>query len=159
MRARVLTCRGADRSSLESNDGPPIRGPTTPNTSTNSMINENPIPEVLHGFMMQSPVLVVCLVAAVVILTKWSEASLASLWALLGFGLALALCFAIPIGQAAVRHWVTQNGNPAQLGAAFTSLAVFWSVLRAISYGLLLMAVFAGRSLVPGSALSHLSHQ
>lgn len=135
-----------------------IRVPTTSNTSTTSMIDNNPIPEVLRGFVMQLPVLIVCLAAAVVILTKWREASLGSLWALLGFGLALALCFAIPIGQTAVRHWVTQNGNPAQLGVAFTSLAVFWSVLRAISYGLLLVAVFAGRSTVPGSAPSHLSH-
>ncbi len=105
--------------------------------------------EILQSFAIQLPILLVCLVAAVVVLTKWRQGLRASIWALLGFGLALFLCFAIPLAQSLAHYWAMQRG--ASVSATFTGLAVLWSMLRAISYALLLVAVFAERS-APQSA-------
>jgi Na+/glutamate symporter len=104
------------------------------------------IPQIFRSLAIQLPILLVCLVAGIVVLAKWRQGACASIWALAGFGLALFLSFAIPITQQVVHSWVMQDGNPARLDATLLGLAVLWSVLRAISYILLLAAVFAGRS-------------
>jgi hypothetical protein len=100
----------------------------------------------LSMFMTQLPVLVVCLLAGTVVLMKWKQGAQGSIWALCGFGLAVFLCVAVPIVQTAVQHWVTQGDNLAQRASIFGALGIFWSLLRAATYLLLLVAVFAGRS-------------
>jgi len=92
-------------------------------------------------FVMQLPVMLVCLAAFVVIPAGWKRAPRASLLALLGFGLAFILCFAIPMGQTALQIWL-RSGNAAEKASVMTAVSVAWSVLRAVSYGLLLLAVF-----------------
>jgi hypothetical protein len=89
---------------------------------------------------------VVCLTAGVIILTKWKQKSSASLWALLGFGLGLILCFVIPIGQTILQQWVFLEGQPQSRMWAFTAFSAICSVLHGVVYALLLMAVLAGRS-------------
>ena len=105
----------------------------------------------LSMFAMHLPTLLVCLVAGVVILTKWKLASTGSLWALLAFGLALLLCFAMPIGQTLLQQWVFQSGEQERRLWAFSTFAIAGSLLHAVVYALLLVAVFAGRS-KPGVA-------
>jgi len=100
----------------------------------------------LSIFTMYLPTLVICLVAGVVILTKWKQALSGSLWALLGFGLALILCFAMPIGQTVLQHWVFQSGEQEGRMWVFGVLSVTGSVLHAAVYALLLVAIYAGRS-------------
>ncbi len=100
----------------------------------------------LSMFAMHLPTLIVCLVAGVVIVTKWKTASTASLWALLAFGLALLLCFAMPIGQTLLQHWVFQSREQNGRLWAFSTFAIAGSLLHAVVYALLLVAVFAGRS-------------
>lgn len=100
----------------------------------------------LSMFAMHLPTLIVCLVAGVVILTKWRLASGGSLWALLAFSLALILCFAIPIGQTWLQPWVFQSGELESRMWAFSTFALVGAVLHAVVYVLLLVAVFAGRS-------------
>jgi hypothetical protein len=100
----------------------------------------------LSSMAMQLPILLVCLAAGVIILVKWKQASSGSLWALLGFGLALILCILIPVVQTSVQRWVMQSGDIAHRASVFTGLSFVWSVLRAVTYALLLVAVFAGRS-------------
>ena len=96
---------------------------------------------------IQLPTLLVCFVAGVVILGRWREASRGAIWALLGFGLATILCIAIPVTQAVVQEWLKQSHwTIAERASVFAGLGFLWSVLRAISYALLLVAVFAGRS-------------
>jgi hypothetical protein len=118
------------------------------------MTQNNFLFEFLHSFIMQLPVLLACLAAGAVVLSKWRQAPRASMWALLGFGLAIILCFVVPIGQIAMRYWLMQAGGGANPGPGFAALAVFWSVLRAVTYGLLLAAIFAERSESPASASS-----
>ena len=115
------------------------------------MNHSNYIGLFLSMLAVNVPTLIVCLVAGVVILTKWQQAASAALWALLGFGLILVLCFVIPIMQAAIQPWVFQSGNAAQRVWVFSVLTVFWSVLHALGYVFLLVAVFAGRP-KPGAA-------
>jgi hypothetical protein len=106
-------------------------------------------------FTIQLPTLLVCLVAGVVILARWKEGSKGSLWALLGFGLATVLCFAIPIGQTAVQGWVRHSGlTRMESTSVMVGTSILWSVLRAVSYALLLIAVFAGRSTSPPASKS-----
>ena len=101
----------------------------------------------LSMFVTQLPTLLVCFVAGVVILGRWKEASKGAMWALLGFGLATILCIAIPVAQAGVQEWMKHTvATTAERTAVFAGLGFFWSVLRAVTYALLLVAVFAGRS-------------
>ncbi|HEY2569757.1 MAG TPA: hypothetical protein VGI25_10585 [Candidatus Udaeobacter sp.] len=114
------------------------------------MNNMGEIKLLLSMFAIQLPTLLVCFVAGVVILARWKEASKASLWALLGFGLAAVLCFAIPVAQTVVQDWVSHISHTAIEGASvMAGISMVWSVLRAVTYALLLIAVFTGRSASP----------
>jgi len=109
------------------------------------MNNADEIKTVLT-FAVYLPRVIVCLLAVVVILAKWREARGGALWALLGFGLALILCFVMPIGQTMIQHWVFQDGDQASRMWAFSAFGIVGSVLQAVVYIFLLAAIFAGRS-------------
>ncbi len=100
----------------------------------------------LSMFLTQLPVLIVCFTAAVVVLMKWKQGGAGSIWALLGFGLAVFLGVAIPVVQGAAQFWMHQGDNVAQRASILGALGFVWSFLRAATYALLLIAVFAGRS-------------
>ena len=109
------------------------------------MNNTDLIKVFLSMFLMNLPTLLVCLVAGVVILVKWRQGGAASFWALLGFGLLLALCLVVPLAQAALQHWVFQDGLRASRTWAFSAFSIVASFLHAGIYILLLAAIFAGR--------------
>lgn len=106
-------------------------------------------------FAIELPILLVCFVACVVILARWNEASRGAMWALLGFGLTTILCIAIPVSQAGVQELMKQGSwTAAERASVFAGLGFLWSVLRAVTYALLLAAVFAGRSISPSESRS-----
>ena len=109
------------------------------------MDNTNQIQIFLQMFLMYLPTFIVCLVAGVIIATRWRQGSSGSVWALLGFGLALALCFVMPVGHTILRRWVFTNGGASGRMWAYTSFSIVGSVLHAGVYALLLVAIFAGR--------------
>jgi hypothetical protein len=114
------------------------------------MNNTDQIKLLLSTFAIQVPTLLVCFVAGVVILGRWKQGSKGSMWALLGFGLAAILCFAVPVAQTAVQQWVRQSGHTTvESASVMAAISIVWSVLRALTYALLLIAVFAGRSTSP----------
>jgi hypothetical protein len=114
------------------------------------MNNTNQIELLLSMFAIQLPTLLVCFVAGVVILGRWKQGSKGSMWALLGFGLAAILCFGVPVAQTAVQQWVRQSGHTTvESASVMAAISIVWSVLRALTYALLLIAVFAGRSTSP----------
>jgi uncharacterized integral membrane protein len=114
------------------------------------MNNTDQIKLLLSMFVIQLPTLLVCFVAGVVILGRWKEASKSSMWALLGFGLAAVLCFAVPVAQIIVQDWIKHSGRTmVDSASVMAGISMVWSVLRAVSYALLLIAVFAGRSTSP----------
>jgi hypothetical protein len=112
------------------------------------MSNAQLLTDFIQGVASQLPVFFVALVGAFVTISRWKEAPSAGIWSLLGFGIAALLCILVPAGQMGLRYWLIQNhGHSSQLPLAFTALAIFWSVLRAASYVLLLVAIFAGRTI------------
>jgi len=114
------------------------------------MNNTDQIKLLLSLFAIQLPTLLICFVAGVVILARWKQGSKGSMWALLGFGLTALICFALPVTQTAVQDWVRHSGyTTSESASVMAGISMVWSVLRAISYGLLLIAVFAGRSTSP----------
>lgn len=113
----------------------------------NPINNSAHVTTLLSLFAVQLPILLVSVLGCLVVGMKRSELSTASLWALMGFGLSVLLCVLIPLAQTLVQNWVIESGQSmAQRGSVFTILAVVWSLLRAASYGLLLMAIIAGRT-------------
>jgi len=103
----------------------------------------------LSSFAMQLPTLLVCLVAGVLLVLRWKQTSPAAIWGLLGFGLALALCIIIPLVQMVVQQWAIQSGDFASRTSVFAAFGILWSLLRAVTYALLLIAVLAGRTVRP----------
>jgi hypothetical protein len=99
----------------------------------------------LSMFAINVPVLLVCFVAGVVILGRWRDAPSASLWALLGFGLLVVLCFVMPLAQTILQQWMFENGQRESRMWALTAFGIVGSVLRALIYAFLLAAIYAGR--------------
>src|SRR2546421_2700319 len=100
----------------------------------------------LSLFAAQLPILLVSLLGCLVIGVRRNELSEAASWALMGFGLSVLLCVVIPVAQMLAQNWAMESGRSmAQRASVFAVLAVAWSLLRAVSYGLLLMAVLARR--------------
>ena len=98
-------------------------------------------------FAAQLPILFVSVLGCLVVGVKRNELSIASSWALMGFGLSVLLCVLIPVAQVLVQNWAMDSGRSmAQRASVFTVLAVVWSLLRAASYALLLMAIITGRT-------------
>jgi hypothetical protein len=102
--------------------------------------------EFIQGAASQLPVFFVALIGAFVTIGRWKEAPSAGIWSLLGFGIAALLCILVPVSQVGVRYWLSHNsGHSSEVQMIFTALTVFWSIFRAASYILLLVAIFAGR--------------
>ncbi len=95
-------------------------------------------------FLMQLPTFFVCVAGLIVVVASWKKSPSGSLWAALGFGVALALCFAVPLGQQILVR-LMEDTEPISRAKASSALGLFWSIWRALTYGLLLIAVYAGR--------------
>ena len=91
------------------------------------------------------PTIVVCLIAGIVIVSRWRDAPGAAPYALLGFGVLFVLCFVIPLGQTFLQHWVLEGGQRAGRMWAFTVFGFANGAFHALVYLLLLLAIFAGR--------------
>lgn len=109
------------------------------------MNNTDEIKTFVSTFAVYLPRLIICLVACVVIFAKWRQAPSAAPWALLGFGLALILCFVMPVGQTMLQHWVVEGANRESRMWAFSAFGMMGSVLQAVIYVFLLVAIFVGR--------------
>lgn len=98
-------------------------------------------------FVAQLPVLIVSVLGCVIVAARRNELGGAASWALMGFGLSVVLCVLIPLAQTFVQRWVMEGGaSVTQRASMLTVLALVWSIARAVSLGLLLMAIVAGRS-------------
>jgi hypothetical protein len=103
---------------------------------------------ILNGILGSLPVLIVGLVACILILARRHELSRAALWALLGFGIVVLLALFMPVLQGFLQSWVMENPQSASRDRywMFGAIGIVHSVLRALSYIFLLVAIFAGRS-------------
>jgi len=107
----------------------------------------NIVPLFLQSLAYQTPTLLVCLIACIVTILNWHLSPRASMFSIIGFGLALAICFLSPLTQSLVQYSFAHDSNaPHSLGSKLVGLAALWSALRAVSYGLIVAAIYAGRS-------------
>ena len=107
----------------------------------------NILPLFFQSLAYQIPVLLVSLVACIVTILNWHLSPRASMFSLLGFGCLLAICFLAPLSQSLVQYSFAHDGSGVRtMGSVYAGLGAFWSILRAVSYGLILAAVYAGRS-------------
>ena len=98
---------------------------------------------ILQQLATELPSIVVCVVAIVVAFTFHRRAPSATLYVVLACGLTLLLLLLYPLAWQAARHMFDSDAETARrINIAF---AVFWSVIRAISTGLLVVAVYQGR--------------
>jgi hypothetical protein len=109
------------------------------------MNNTDEVRTLVSMFAVYLPRIIVCIVACIVILAKWRDAPRGALFAFLGFGLALILCFVMPVGQSLLQHWVFPNADRESRMWGFAAFGMTGSILQALSYVFLLVAVFAGR--------------
>ena len=101
---------------------------------------------ILSTLAMQLPTTLIVLAACIVVLMRWRHLGRGAIWALAGFGLALVLGFVVPVVQSLVQSWVIQAHELAHKRAIVLSgLSIIWSLLRAATYVLLLLALLAGR--------------
>ena len=108
---------------------------------------DSQLTQMVSLFAAQVPVLIVSVLACMVIMTRKNDLGGATMWGLAGFGLSIALCVLIPVVQVLVQKWIMEGGSTgaAQRASVFTILAIVWSILRAASLAMLLMAIVAGR--------------
>lgn len=52
----------------------------------------------------------------------------------------------MPVGQTIIQHWLFQNGDRESRMWALSAFGMIGSVLQAVIYVFLLVAIFAGRS-------------
>jgi uncharacterized Tic20 family protein len=113
----------------------------------NPITDNAQVTALLSLFVAQLPILIVSVLGCMVVGARRDEFAGAASWALMGFGLSVVLSIVIPLAQMLVQKWAMEGGGSmAQRASIFTMLAVVWSVLRAASYGLLLMALVARRT-------------
>src|SRR4051794_21071075 len=89
------------------------------------------------------PTLLVCGFACVILLGKSEAGSRRIFWAMLGFGLAVVLCFLLPAAQTFLQRWVFESGSRIGRTWVFTMFGFVASILHAVIYGCLLVAVLA----------------
>ena len=107
--------------------------------------------ELLTMFLTMIPLylpgIIVALAAILVCLAKWKQSPQGAKWALLGFGLSLILSIAWPIANTFIQHWMLHgSGHQTERMWVYSAMAIVSSVLHALVYVFLLVAVFAGRS-------------
>ncbi len=100
---------------------------------------------VLSALAIQVPILLACIAALAVILTKPALAPEVTKWAVAGFALALALCFAGPAIQALVMSSI-RSGNTSRVALISAGASLLSALLHAVAYLLLLAAILAGHA-------------
>ena len=108
------------------------------------MNNTQTFSELVGAVATQLPILLVSLIGFMVALLSWRRAPAASLWTFLAFCLAFLLCILIPVSQQTVLRVMKESSFDARITANIV-LGLVWSIVRAISYVLLLSGVYAGR--------------
>ncbi len=108
-------------------------------------MNQGPdLTQILTALTSQLPLLLMCLVGAIVALTKWPQAPRASLWVLLGCSVGVLVSIVAPVVQILSVDWM-RGMAMSQRATMFTAIGLVWSLLRAVSVLFFLIGAYAGR--------------
>jgi len=106
----------------------------------------NEISFFITSLMTQLPILVVGVLGLIAILSQRKRIGNASHWAIMGILLAMVVSVLPILCQDEISKHFLFGAPPEQQFAVMAYFAVVWSILRAISYVLLLVAFFVGRN-------------
>jgi hypothetical protein len=98
---------------------------------------------IFEQLLTELPSIVVCISAIVLALTFRRRAPSASIFVILACGLTLLLLLLHPFAWQVARRMF--DGDPRMARRINVAFAFFWSMVRAISTGLLVAAAYAGR--------------
>lgn len=107
------------------------------------MFDEVTIFYIFQQFLTELPSIIVCIGSIAVAFLLWRRAPSASLFVVLALVPTLLLLIGYPVAWQAVHHLLHNDTDI--LRKVNMAFAVFWSVIRAISPGLLVTAVYAGQ--------------
>ncbi len=94
--------------------------------------------------LSQAPVILVCVVCFLVLLTRTNDEVRGRGWGLAGFGLLLALSFVTPAVHSMVQASMMKSSvDAATRSWVFTGMNFLWAVLRAFSYVCFLVALLS----------------
>ena len=97
-------------------------------------------------YLSQAPTMLVCLVACLLVLSRWQQTGPGAGWALAGFGLGLVITLVLPVTQTMIQRWQIESHVPfSQVGLVYTVVGLLWAVLHAASYGLLVAGFLTGQ--------------
>jgi hypothetical protein len=95
---------------------------------------------------------ITCLAGIIFALVLWRRAALASIYLIVACIVSLVGCLLYPTSEEMIivfsRGWSPQAAN-----AAWDIFSIAWSILRAVTYILLIVAIYVGRSTPPNTAL------
>lgn len=105
--------------------------------------------------LAEVPLIIMSLVGCVVTLVRWKQGSRGSIWAFTGFALATMLFSIGNVFLSIIGQWVIKTCDEEMIEVNHLTISFAWSAINAIPYALLLVAIFAGRSLAqPASSPS-----
>ena len=115
------------------------------------MDNTNNINEILKGVLVELPLIVTCLAGIVVARTFWQRTPSASKYLIVACTISLGACVLYPVSIQV--FWVMlKNSDHQTVDIASNVFAAVWSILRSVSYILLMVAVYVGRKSVAASS-------
>lgn len=97
---------------------------------------------ILRNLLSHAPMHLVALGGLILAVVNWSKWPRASQLLALGCGLHLALGVGMPILYGLLPHLVPHGP---QMGTLYTILSFGWSIANAVGFGLIILAVYAGR--------------
>jgi uncharacterized membrane protein YccF (DUF307 family) len=99
----------------------------------------------VSGLLAQLPVMLVCIVACALILTRKNKIAAAPKYALWGFGLAAGLGVSMPVLSGILQVWLIRLDGASRLNYIHLMwfVQLLGALLHAATYGLLLMAMLA----------------
>src|SRR5262245_24611551 len=96
--------------------------------------------------LYQLPMLLVYIAGIVLAIAFWGRQPRASMFALIGTAILLAVSILAPIvSNLSFQYWFRSSRPSSQYSTAMGVLAVIWVLVRASGYGLLFAAVYVGR--------------
>lgn len=103
--------------------------------------------QIFTSYLSNLPTLIAYLVACVIVIIKWRQAGgTVSLWALLAFGLSLAMAVIMPLVYASIQSGRGGATDMTSIATIYRLLGWAQSFLRTLIVVFFLLAIYSGRA-------------